>query len=94
MNIGAAIREVRKNRGISQIELSNTTGISQTSLSLIERGRRRPGGNTLEKVCAALNIAESLLYIMAVDKTDVPKNKRILYRELFPIIKELILKLT
>lgn len=94
MNIGAAIREVRKNRGISQVELSKAAGISQSALSFIEKGRTRAGGNTLQKLCKELNIAESLLYIMAVDKMDIPKNKRALYRELFPVIKELILKLT
>jgi transcriptional regulator with XRE-family HTH domain len=38
MNVGKAIKEIRKSQGLSQADLSEMTGIMQAALSLIENG--------------------------------------------------------
>lgn len=89
MTIGKAIKELRKERGMSQGVLANASNITQTALSQIENGRR-PSAETLKNICAALQVPEAIIHIMTLDKSDVPRSKQDLYDQLFPVIKSLI----
>ena len=92
MNLGLAIKEIRKQKSLSQTELAKKASLSQTALSQIEGGKR-PGINTLKKISKALEIPESLIYVMAIEKQDVPTKKQTLYDSLFPVIKSLIMQI-
>ncbi|MBS1625866.1 MAG: helix-turn-helix transcriptional regulator [Bacteroidetes bacterium] len=94
MNIGTAIKEVRKQKNFSQIELAEQIGISQTSLSQIESGNKRPSSNTLKKVCEVLKVSELLLYVMSASEEDIPEEKKEIFNMLFPSIKGLVLQIT
>jgi transcriptional regulator with XRE-family HTH domain len=48
--IGSEIRRVRKEKKISQVQLSESSGISQTYISEIESGKRLPTLNVLHKL--------------------------------------------
>lgn len=89
MNIGKGIQQIRKEKGFTQEVLSGKTGITQAALSQIENGTR-PGEETIAKICIALNIPESMLYIYSIEKDDVPEERRPLFDQLFPVIKDLI----
>jgi transcriptional regulator with XRE-family HTH domain len=91
MNIGNAIKTIRKEQGITQLELSDKTGISQTSLSQIESGLKRPSDKNLKKICEVLEIPQSIVYILGMEDTDVPASKKNIYKLLFPSIKNLAL---
>jgi transcriptional regulator with XRE-family HTH domain len=93
MKIGPALRELRKNKKISQGDLAKKAGISQTSLSQIEAGIKRPSEKTLEKLCLALSISEPLLNLMAIDINDIPQDRRILFEALYPNLKRMILQI-
>lgn len=93
MNIGFAIRSIRRQLGITQYELANKCTISQTSLSQIENGIKRPSARTIKKVCEALEIPESIIYILGMQDTDVPVNKKNVYDLLFPSIRNLALQI-
>ncbi len=93
MNLGKAITSVRKQLGIKQYELSEMTGISQTSLSQIETGLKRPSTRTLKKICDALQVPDSLLYILGMQDTDIPESKKAIYALLFPSIKSLAMQM-
>jgi transcriptional regulator with XRE-family HTH domain len=92
MNVGNAIKEIRKSKGMNQIDLANAAGITQAALSGIENGKR-PGIETLKKICETLKVPESLIYVMAMEKGDVPVEKRALYDELYPIITTLVMRI-
>lgn len=92
MNLGLAIRELRKERGLTQIALASKAELSQTALSQIEKGKR-PGKNTLKKISTALSIPESLIYVMGLEKEDISPEKQPLYDTLFPVIKSMVEKL-
>jgi transcriptional regulator with XRE-family HTH domain len=62
MKIGAVINKIRKEKGYSQVEFSALTGISQTSISLIENDITYPHQSTLLKICKALDIKEIDIY--------------------------------
>jgi transcriptional regulator with XRE-family HTH domain len=91
MNLGLAIKEIRKNQGWSQVELAKAAKISQTALSQIENGKR-PGEKTIQKISNVLKTPVALFYIMAFEEKDVPVSKKMLYKQLFPVIKSLILQ--
>lgn len=92
MNLGKAIKTLRKNRELSQADLARLSNITQAALSQIENGKR-PGTTTLKKISKALDVPESLIYVVGIEKDDVPAKKRKLYDDLFPVIESLILKL-
>lgn len=91
MNVGNAIKEIRKQVGLSQADLAGAAGITQAALSGIENGNR-PATETLKKISQALGVPESLIYVMGMEKEDVPENKRTLYDQLFPVIVSLVMK--
>lgn len=93
MNIGIAIRSIRRQLGITQYELAEKCSISQTSLSQIENGIKRPSTRTIKKVCEVLEVPESVIYILGMQETDVPDSRKSVYDMLFPSIKSMALQI-
>jgi len=93
MNLGVAIKSIRKKLNITQFDLAEKCNISQTSLSQIETGLKRPSSKTLKKICDVLDVPESVVYILAMQETDVPSSKASIYNMLFPSIKSLALQI-
>lgn len=91
MKIGNAIKELRKRKGIRQNVFCKMIGLSQTSLSLIEGDVKYP--RTLNKIAKTLNIPEHFIYLLSATEKDVPKNKKELFKILYPVIKDLIYSL-
>lgn len=56
-SVGARLRGQRDSAGLTQIELSERTGIDQAVISRLERGKHRPRLDTLQKIAAALGIS-------------------------------------
>jgi transcriptional regulator with XRE-family HTH domain len=92
MNLGKAIKDLRKEQGLSQEQLAKAANITQAALSQIENGKR-PGSGTLKKVSKALKVPVSLIYVVGIEKDDVPKEKQVLYDQLFPVIQSLVMKI-
>lgn len=88
MNIGNAIKQVRQHFELSQVELRTMTGIAQTSISQIESGTKEPSKKTIERICAALEIPEMVLYVLGMESADVPSSRRGVYNELYPAMKD------
>lgn len=93
MNLGNAIRSVRKELDISQRKLAESCGISQTSLSQIETGSKRPSQRTLKKICEVLNVPESILYILGFLSTDMSANTNAEYQKHLPSMQILAWKI-
>ena len=93
MNIGKAIRQLRKEKDLSQKELADLVELSQNSLSQIEIGSKRPNPQSLQRICKVLNTSESMLYILSVEETDVPPERKQMFDLLYPDIKSLALKI-
>lgn len=54
--IGARIRDLRRERGLTLREVSARSGLSVSMLSLMERGKTSPSIGTLVVVCSALDV--------------------------------------
>ncbi len=56
MLIGQRLREIREAKGLSQVAISDATGLVQPYVSRVENGHTVPGVETLEKWARALGM--------------------------------------
>lgn len=63
--LGAAIRALRKARGISQEELAHRSNIDRSYMSSIERGTQNPGMMTIVQVAAGIGVSVAQLMVRA-----------------------------
>lgn len=63
--LGAFIREQRRQGQLSLRKLSDRAGVSNPYLSQIERGLRRPSAEILQQIAYALEISAETLYVRA-----------------------------
>jgi|GEM_PF-429735 len=59
----ARLKKIREEAQLSQLELSYRSGVSQNMITYIETGKRTPTLSTLLKLCNALNINPSVLFM-------------------------------
>lgn len=57
-NIGNRLKELRKSRGLTLMELSNMSEVSASGIARIEKGERLPSGITIGKLERALSLNE------------------------------------
>ncbi len=86
-NIGERIREIRKERKISQIEFSKTLGITQDKLSKYENGRIKPPIELLLSISEKFNISLNWLLMGKGDK--YLKKEEEIDEEIYKIAKDL-----
>ena len=55
-DIGTVIKEIRLRSGLSQVELSEVSGLSLRSIQRIENNDTIPRGDSLKRIAAALNV--------------------------------------
>ena len=63
------LKEIRRNKGISQLKLAMDLNTSQNTISRYETGEREPGINELIKIADYFNVSIDYL----VGRTDNPK---------------------
>jgi transcriptional regulator with XRE-family HTH domain len=90
MNIGNAIKELRIKRGFNQIDFADKCGLSQSYLSLIEKGKKEPTLSLLKKISSTLSMPMPILVFFSLDKNDVVDSKKAAFQLLEPSIKGLI----
>lgn len=64
------LKELRTKRKISQLELSKLADLNRTYLSLLERGRRSPSLNTINKIASVFEINPSDLMNLVEKNSD------------------------
>ena len=60
--IGSNIRQIRKEKGLSQDELASMCGFYRTYINLIETSKRLPSSLSLYKIALALKVEVDRLY--------------------------------
>ena len=60
--IGANIKKVRNEKGVTQEKLAADCGFYRTYINLIETSRRLPSSYTLYKIAHSLNVPVSKFY--------------------------------
>lgn len=56
MNFAERLRDLRTQRGLSQIELAKRLGLSNSTISMYERGEREPDFETLDLIGDFFNV--------------------------------------
>lgn len=90
MNIGNAIKELRKQKGFKQIDFAEKCGLSQSYLSLIEKGKKEPTLSLLKQIASTLSMPLPILFFMSLDKDDIADSKKDAFQLLESSIKGLI----
>lgn len=93
-NIARNLSNLRKNRGLSQLQVANLAGITRASVALLESGSANPTLEILLKVCRALRvsldefISPPRAECRLIKAVDVPVDRRskngVLLRKLLP----------
>ena len=65
MNLGEAIKQIRKERGLSLDDLADLCGISTPSISRIETGKQWPSQAVLESIAKELDVYIYQLFVIA-----------------------------
>lgn len=90
MNIGTAIKTLRLKESLLQEEFASRIGITQTYLSQIERGHKKPSLDVLNSMANDLKLPLPLMFWFGVEESDIQENKRDAYKTLKPSIDALI----
>ena len=67
------MKAIRESKGLSQLELSLSSGVSQTAISQMETGKKSPTLATFLKLCDALDVSPDS--ILALSLNDDEKRK-------------------
>ena len=88
MDIGKAIKELRRVKHITQKELASRCGITPNALCNIEKGNSFPSQSNIQKICEAMCIPSSYLLLFSITEEDVPEDKRIFFHQLCEPLKD------
>ncbi|MBZ4687319.1 MAG: Helix-turn-helix domain protein [Clostridiales bacterium] len=87
MNIIAnRIKELRKSKNLTQIELAKQIGMSRAALSLYEIGKREPDSKTINKLADFFNVSTD--YLLGRTDDPSPKIKGPTDQEILEIMKK------
>jgi transcriptional regulator with XRE-family HTH domain len=92
MDLGKTIKHIRIAKKISQKELSESAGITQAYLSLIEGNKKEPSISKLDRISTALGIPVSILIYMSMDETEMDEKQKLIYSQIGKPFKELLKK--
>ena len=92
MDIGLAIKSLRKQKGISQKELAERCGISVNALCQIELNNTFPQKSTIHKICQVLEIPVSYLLFFSISEEDIPDDKKMTFNALSSAIKNMLVQ--
>lgn len=90
MKIGKAIRDLRQQKGIKQVDFAEKCGLSQSYLSHIEKGTKEPTLSILKQIADTLSVPLPILIFLSIDSDDISSEKKETYNLLEPSIKGLI----
>jgi len=90
MSIGSTLKSCRKLRKLTQAALSDKTDLSESYISLIEKGKREPSISNLELIANALDIPLSLIILLSTSQMDNKELSTDLLDELTKTIYSLI----
>jgi transcriptional regulator with XRE-family HTH domain len=91
MKIGTAIKTIRKQKGLSQKDLSKLSSISVNALSLIETNSTFPQKTTIESISKSLGVPVSYLLFLSISDEDIPIEKRQIFNTLNSAMKQMLL---
>ena len=90
MDLGTAIKTIRKQKNISQKALAEGCGMSVNALCQIELNNTFPQKSTIKKICTIMDIPPSYLLFFSLSEDDVPPEKRQVFKTLSTAIRDVL----
>ncbi|QSB26292.1 helix-turn-helix domain-containing protein [Flavobacterium sp. CLA17] len=90
MDLGIVIKNMRKQRKLTQSEFASLCGITQTYLSQIEGNHKEPNLSILKTISEKLNIPLPILFFQSLTEEDIQPNKRKAFEIISPSVKSLV----
>ena len=91
MEIGTAIKALRKQKGIGQKQLADMCDISVNALSQIEINATFPQKKTLRKICEAFNIPMQYLLLFSMNDDDISDERKSTFNYLNQALKSVLM---
>lgn len=76
---GERLARLRKDAGITQTELARRIGGSQSAISQIEKGERKPSYDTIQQLAGALGVTPA--YLLGAEVEDLTPEERQHFRQ-------------
>lgn len=92
MDLGDALKQLRKELKVSRKELAERSNLSITALYNIENNLSFPSKDTIERLCSSLNVPVSFLMFYSITEDDIPEEKRTLFRFLQEPMKRFLME--
>lgn len=83
---------LRKEQKISRVKLAERSNLSITALYNIENNLSFPSKETIDRLCASLEIPVSYLMFYSITEEDVPEEKRESFRFLQEPMKKFLME--
>ena len=80
MEFSERLKDLRRQAGLTQVEVAGKLGISQPAYALWERGVKKPTQENLVKIAQILNVSVDYLVGNSEDKADELDNIELLFR--------------
>lgn len=90
MNIGEAIKKLRKEMQLSQKDFAAKCNITQPYLSQIENNKKIPNFNIIEQISKQASIPIPVILFLSIETKDVNEDKKEIYEILKPTISKFI----
>lgn len=91
MNIGKALKRIRTDKEMTQVEVCKKIRMSQTYLSQLEKGNKKnPSKKVVEKLCKIYEVPIVAAVWMGTEEADIAPKKKSIYKQLKPAIDDLV----
>ena len=71
LQLGQQIRAIRKDANKTQADLAEASGLSDNYIALLERGKRSPSIEALDKIAGAMKVPVNRLFLFSKERTDI-----------------------
>jgi transcriptional regulator with XRE-family HTH domain len=90
MQVGPVIRDIRRKRGLTLVQVAQGGNVSPSHLSLIEREAREPSLAVLNSIAKALDVPVTVLVLLAARRAGEPEFQNELYVRLEAALNTLL----
>lgn len=92
MDYGEAIRKLRTwKMEETQAEFAEKIGITQSYLSSIENGNKKPSTDLMETIANHVKVPMPVLFWSSLTEEDISEDKREIFKQLKPSVNALIM---
>lgn len=90
MNLGLAIKSIRKQKGLRQNQFAELCKITPSYLSQIENNNKEPNLSVLKLISNKLDIPLPILFFLSLDNDDIKPEKKEAFKMIAPSINSLV----